>query len=281
MADFTTYWQAPQVMNNRGTLLDHTSGQRLQDVKPGDTIWPVHVRDGELFIVGRVRVEKMTDQAGAERLLKRRFWDAPYHAISQKAKAETCRLVALGEDTWKLTFISESSPTLVPKRGKVDAQQVRNPRKLTPESAAILNGIWESCEKVSVEGMPAHEKHSLPDVDDDVMVSGREGKKRWYKHLRRERNRSLVERKKKSVKAKTGELRCEACRFDFGSVFGPDLEDFCEVHHRNPLADDDDERDTPLVDLAILCANCHRAIHRLGPAMPSVEELAAHLRARK
>ena len=47
------------------------------------------------------------------------------------------------------------------------------------------------------------------------------------------------------------------------------------------LSSKDGERETPLSDLAVLCANCHRAIHRLGPEMPSVEELAAIIRSRK
>jgi len=60
---------------------------------------------------------------------------------------------------------------------------------------------------------------------------------------------------------------------EFGRVYGPALEDFCEVHHLVPLGKDSGERVTSLEDLAVLCANCHRAIHRLGPSMPTVPEL--------
>jgi len=82
---------------------------------------------------------------------------------------------------------------------------------------------------------------------------------------------ALVREKKRRHRAATGGLACEACGFDFGSRYG--FPDFCEVHHRVPLAKNEVERETRLEDLAVLCSNCHRAIHRIRPKMPTVEEL--------
>jgi 5-methylcytosine-specific restriction protein A len=53
-------------------------------------------------------------------------------------------------------------------------------------------------------------------------------------------------------------------------------EGFIECHHRLQLADGD-ERETKLADLALLCANGHRMIHRAGADM-SVEGLAEQIR---
>ena len=114
-----------------------------------------------------------------------------------------------------------------------------------------------------------------PDLDDDLPVSGKEGRKQWATHLRRERSRKIVTAKKRRVLADTGRLCCEACDFDFEAQFGPELAGFCEVHHVVPLAEGGAVRDTAMSDLAVLCANCHRAIHRLGPKMPTIEELRA------
>jgi len=280
MAHYTTYWLPAQIRDNQGTTLDHAADNNFQEVVAGDTIWVVTVRQGELFIFGRIPVARVLDQAVAERLLAQRLWEADFHIYCPKQQAEVATLVPVGADTWQLTFISDTSTELIAKAGKVDAQQLRRVRRLTPASAAILNRIWASRTKVTVQGMSSREHAGLPDVDDGVVVSGREGKKRWYRHLRRERDQQLVKRKKLRVKADTGRLRCEACRFDFEKVFGPALQDFCEVHHRTPLSSDDTERETRLEDLAVLCANCHRAIHRLGPEMPAVEELAAMIRRR-
>lgn len=120
---------------------------------------------------------------------------------------------------------------------------------------------------------------SLPDLDDDVPYVGKEGRRRLQKHLRRERDPALVREKKRRHRAATGGLACEACGFDFKVWFG--LADFCEAHHRLPLAEGDSERETRLEDLAVLCANCHRAIHRLGAEMMTVEELKQRIEERR
>jgi hypothetical protein len=278
MADFTTYWLPEQIRDNQGTRLNHAADNNFHDVAPGDTVWIVTARKGQLFLFGRIRVTRALDQAGAERLLSQQLWKAEHHVYCPESAAEAARLVPLGRNAWQLTFISDTSPQLTPRAGKIDAQQVRRVRRLTPAAAAILNHIWESQTELHTEAMPASERRSFPDVDDGLLAVGREGKQQWYKHLRRERDSALVKLKKRHAKAKTGRLRCEACKFDFEAVFGAALADFCEVHHRVPLSHDVGERETHLDDLAVLCANCHRAIHRLGPEMPSVPELAQMIR---
>lgn len=123
------------------------------------------------------------------------------------------------------------------------------------------------------------EADTLPDLDEDCVHVGTEGQLQWQMHLRRERDPALVREKKRRMLASTGALACEACGFDFGSAYG--LAGFCEVHHRVPLAEGEGERKTRLEDLAVLCSNCHRAIHRLGPQMPTVDELTRIVEARR
>lgn len=109
---------------------------------------------------------------------------------------------------------------------------------------------------------------TLSDVDESAI----EGEARLVSHLRRERNRSLIESKKKTVLAATGTLACEACGFDFRVRYGLLGEGFCEVHHRQPLAQSEGSTVTSLADLAVVCSNCHRIIHRSGCTL-SVENL--------
>lgn len=111
----------------------------------------------------------------------------------------------------------------------------------------------------------------LPDVD--LEVSALEGAPLLVSHLRRERSRKLVEAKKAAVLGATGSLACEVCSFDFARVYGAWGERFCEVHHKIPIAAADASIFTRLEDLAVLCSNCHRVIHRVDP-MPSVETLS-------
>jgi 5-methylcytosine-specific restriction protein A len=111
---------------------------------------------------------------------------------------------------------------------------------------------------------------SLPDIE-ELNIPVREGGRRLVTHFRRERSPAVVQQKKEQVLARTHELRCEACSLDFRETYGDRGMGFCEAHHVNPLSDDDREVLTLLDDLAILCSNCHRMIHR-KPFM-TVEEL--------
>lgn len=96
-------------------------------------------------------------------------------------------------------------------------------------------------------------------------------------HFRRERNRELVRRAIERWRSQ-GQLRCEACGFDFGAVYGPHGKDFIEAHHRVPLAQmPAGGSGTRIADLAPVCSNCHRMIHRTEPPL-SVSELAALIR---
>ncbi len=105
----------------------------------------------------------------------------------------------------------------------------------------------------------------LPDVD--RFMSGKEGNPRLIVHLQRERNQVLVKKKKKQVLNSTGKLKCEVCDFNFQSFFGEIGEGFCEVHHLQPLSKIDGEVNTTLEDLAIVCSNCHRILHRQNPML--------------
>ena len=112
-----------------------------------------------------------------------------------------------------------------------------------------------------------------PHVDFDMGVDDfaeGEGRKILVTHLRAERSRTLVNEKKKSVLRASGSLLCEACGFSFEEMYGEAGKDFCEIHHKLALSKNGPVK-TSLGDLAVLCSNCHRMIHRVFP-MLSVEE---------
>ncbi|MGE3245090.1 MAG: HNH endonuclease [Beijerinckiaceae bacterium] len=96
-------------------------------------------------------------------------------------------------------------------------------------------------------------------------------------HFIRERDRFLVQRKLNEARKKNGKIKCEACCDTSEQKYGPNGPVW-EVHHLNPLTEG--ERKTCLHDLAILCPNCHRAIHAIksiqGQLM-SVKELSARI----
>lgn len=114
--------------------------------------------------------------------------------------------------------------------------------------------------------------------DDEPNLLGHEGAERWRLHRAKERNRSNVKRKKAQVLRDTGSLKCEACSFDFRNFYGELGVDFCEVHHTIPLSDVDGPVRTKLDELAIVCSNCHRMIHKTDPMLSIPDFRARHLR---
>jgi len=67
-------------------------------------------------------------------------------------------------------------------------------------------------------------------------------------------------------------LRCEVCGFSFVESYGERGRGFIEAHHKKPLASLKLGDETTVNDLALLCANCHRIIHR-GDKTLSVDAL--------
>lgn len=72
---------------------------------------------------------------------------------------------------------------------------------------------------------------------------------------------------------------CMACGFDFEAIYGTWGAGFCEVHHLRPLGESRSapRLTNPLYDLAVVCANCHRMIHRQRGITLSIAELREKL----
>jgi 5-methylcytosine-specific restriction protein A len=76
-----------------------------------------------------------------------------------------------------------------------------------------------------------------------------------------------IERNPKAAKAakKIHGYVCQVCDFDFGAVYGESAQGYIEAHHLVPLSEIPDGESVtldPEKDFAVLCANCHRTIHR-------------------
>jgi len=89
-----------------------------------------------------------------------------------------------------------------------------------------------------------------------------EGRLLYKLHKYKERNRTLVKKKKMNHFNKFGNLACELCGFDYERIYGSVGRGFAECHHRSPLHLLQVETVTKLEDLMIICANCHRMVHK-------------------
>ncbi|NBT36622.1 MAG: EVE domain-containing protein [Actinobacteria bacterium] len=118
---------------------------------------------------------------------------------------------------------------------------------------------------------------ALETVEDDEEDEAVEGRLLTRVHRARERNPALVAKRKQQRRSEcSGALTCEACGFDFSVTYGSRGDGFAECHHKVPLSESGQTK-TRLVDLAILCANCHRMIHIRKP-MLTIDELRGILK---
>jgi len=113
--------------------------------------------------------------------------------------------------------------------------------------------------------------------DEEEELEFAEGAILYRTHLSRERNSELVRKAKERAKARSGRLICDVCGFDFHAVYGEVGEGYIECHHTVPVSDLMPGHKTRLEDIALLCANCHRMVHRRRPWL-RMEELRDLLR---
>jgi hypothetical protein len=99
-------------------------------------------------------------------------------------------------------------------------------------------------------------------VDLDVHEQFLEGQRQRRETSFFLRNRSLV----KKAKQKYG-AACQCCGFAFPQKYGAIGDGFIECHHLKPLSERYGQAQAPaqtsINDVAVLCANCHRMIHRM------------------
>jgi HNH endonuclease len=106
----------------------------------------------------------------------------------------------------------------------------------------------------------------IGEVNEDSLYFS-EGAAAYTKHLKRERNAALVAFVKNRAK-KDGIYRCCVCGFDFFERYGID---YIECHHTIPVSSLKIGDKTDPNDVVLLCANCHRAVHKRKPWLSKVE----------
>lgn len=112
----------------------------------------------------------------------------------------------------------------------------------------------------------------IGEIEAQDVYSANEGKIFYRLHKLKERDSKLILLKKKDVLKKNGRLFCEVCNFNFEDFYGEIGQDFIECHHKKPISELKLEDETTLDDLAVVCSNCHRMLHRKKELL-SIEEL--------
>nr|MBC8376996.1 HNH endonuclease [FCB group bacterium] len=109
-------------------------------------------------------------------------------------------------------------------------------------------------------------------VSEDDEDTYPEGKEKYQTHKKYERNKVVIERVKRKRLAENGLLSCDVCGFDFVDKYGPAGNGFIEAHHKLPVSEMGENAKTLASDIALVCSNCHRMLHR-GNSLRTINEL--------
>lgn len=116
---------------------------------------------------------------------------------------------------------------------------------------------------------PKKKEYEIQEIVEPFVI---EGETILAQHLRKERNSNFIRKLKKQAIENNKMLNCEVCGFSFFEQYGELGEGFIEAHHKNPLAEKEVKTKTMKEDIALICSNCHRMVHR-SDSILSIKEL--------
>jgi hypothetical protein len=102
-------------------------------------------------------------------------------------------------------------------------------------------------------------------AEEDDEISFPEGKEIYRLHKSKERNKNLVKAAKELHLKNDSKLCCQVCGFSFVDNYGLIGQGFIEAHHIFPISQLTEQTETKIEDLALVCSNCHRMLHRKRP----------------
>lgn len=140
------------------------------------------------------------------------------------------------------------------------------------DKRAELRNIANTIRAAAANPQLSLKLYEIPEEVEEEQLEFREGKVLYRLHKYKERDSKLVLLKKTQHLKKYGALDCESCNFNFQVKYGDLGKGFIECHHQTPLYQYEGIQETRLDDLALVCSNCHRMLHR-GMDTLSVGEL--------
>lgn len=172
----------------------------------------------------------------------------------------------------KIFTYSDDYWTTVRQQAKAIGQSTRGLPIQTVESISLLETDTPLVYKVECfSHFNSENPYDRDNLESEESITFPEGKKAYAKHARYERNQGIVRLAKDRFKAANGALFCEVCGFSF-DTYGERGKDYIEAHHDVPVSDLGDDGVSNIDDIKMVCANCHRILHRKRPWL-KVDEL--------
>jgi len=152
-----------------------------------------------------------------------------------------------------------------------------------PDFKSITSSIFKwirivTSAKIELEKKYRNELSESPNEDFiSETESKTEGGKKVVISVKSERDSSL---RKSAIKIHG--LNCMVCNFNFNKRYGDWGEGFIEVHHVRPLGAIKTKtvRTNPKTDLAVVCANCQRMIHKKSGITLTIDELKKKIKSK-
>ncbi len=194
--------------------------------------------------------------------------------LSQQTSTESSHNSFTQKDSNEISQVDNSNNTC--KNNNLEIESAKDANISHNVLSSNLDGSQQDISDLSNEQIQNKEdkneiqqENTITSISSEANSNGKiEGSKIEFIGSRYERD---PQNRKDAIKLH--KTTCFACGFNFMDMYGDFGKDFIEIHHINPLADQDSEVIiNPQTDLIPLCANCHRMIHHRKPCL-SLEEL--------
>lgn len=169
----------------------------------------------------------------------------------------------------ELPDVLESTSWLIcHKMIRQDRRSIRAGHQIN-DPEAFFYTVDSPCARGLIAAMIEALPNEAPEAEADSFEGDVEGSRRFVSASRIERSsRNRIEA------IRIHGYKCQVCDFDFAEVYGDLGKNYIEVHHINPLAEQNGEQTVkPERDLVCLCANCHRMVHRNRSNVLAIDEL--------
>ncbi len=146
--DRTLYWKPKIALEllRQADSLDHVASDQLKTTHPGDTVWALTVINGELFLIGRLLVDIVTNRAGAISRLGNKVWgNKQAYALAVPGTEEPLKKISLRNHAKGLVFMSKTNKQLnVGPGGYVNGQELQSMRVLSSSSSQLFDQEWKT-----------------------------------------------------------------------------------------------------------------------------------------
>lgn len=294
---WTCHWQfrfwRPDI-NQEGQPVDSSGSNSFvkRGVSAGDTVYIISLSGGQLYLGGKMTVKRIVSRPEAVKLWNNdNLYDAREWAVDPEQSGSKLHLhrrlsPAL---TRQLRFLSASSPKGLCffSDNELDNQATRGVRRLSPESAELLDRIIAFTDRIPNDGKTITVTDELlqevivskPDQLDEksfTMPEEVDGEKPLYEGAVRTIVVNAYERNSaaREMCIRHYGYRCAACGLVLAEKYGEAAQGVIHVHHLRQLAEVNAEYEVnPLQDLRPVCPTCHAVIHSREPPF-TVQEVA-------